>query len=262
MASRARFRPPLAALQHRLLVAGVVGATIGSVLYLGEHAWRGAVAALLVGVGAHLGVLGLVLLASFVWFRWLTVGLRLRDVERILDALELSGDETLLDLGTGDGVVAIAAAKRLPRGSVIATDAWQRPHGGRPLTPETVRANAAAEGVSARVDVRTASFEHLDLPDASVDAAIACFSLHHLEPAARERALFEMVRVLRPGGRLLVAEPIGRAEIAATLAQSGLSVRQTSRTFPRWLFGWVLGARLPRRDAAARAGSVSIALQK
>ena len=56
----------------------------------------------------------------------------------------------------------------------------------------------------------------------------------------RERALLEMARVLRHGGRLLAAEPRGRAEIAETLARAGLEVRHESRTFPRWLFGWVL----------------------
>ena len=130
MTSRARYRPPLVALQHRLLVAGVFGTTAGAVAHLGRAAWHGAFAALAVGVGVHLGVLGALLLGSFVWFRWLTAILRFRDVERLLDALELAGDEVVLDLGTGDGVVAIAAARRLPNGSVIALDDWQRPHRG------------------------------------------------------------------------------------------------------------------------------------
>lgn len=242
MTSKVRYRPPLAALQHRLLVLGVLGAAFGSVAYLGQDAWHGAARALAVGLGAHLGVLGLLLLGSFAWFRWLTAVLRFRDVERLLDALKLRGDEVLLDVGTGDGVVAIAAAKRMPQGSVIAADDWRRPHSGRSLSPAIARANAEAEGVGQRVRVCTTSFETLDIPSASVDVAVACFALHHLERDARERALGEMVRVLRPGGRLLVAEPVRRAEIAATLERAGLTVTRESRTFPRWLFGWVLGS--------------------
>lgn len=243
MTSRARYRPPLAALQHRLLAFGVLGATGGAIAHLGRDAWHGALAALAVGVGMHLGVLGALLLGSFVWFRWLTAVLRFRDVERLLDALELTGDEVVLDLGTGDGVVAIAAARRLPNGSVLAVDDWQRPHGGGSLTPAVAQANAAAEGVLERVRVTTAPFDRLTLPDASVDRAVACFSLHHLERETRRAALREMARVLRPGGRLLIAEPIQRADIADALAHAGLRVTRTSRTFPRWLFGWVLGTK-------------------
>jgi ubiquinone/menaquinone biosynthesis C-methylase UbiE len=248
MTTKARYRPPLAALQHRLLVLGVLGATAGSIAHLGKDAWHGAFAALGVGVGAHLGVLGLVSLASFVWFRFLTHELRARDVERLLDALALTGDEVLLDVGTGDGIVAISAAKRLPSGSVIAIDDWQRPHAGRALSPDTARANASAEGVAARVAVRTAPFDRLELPDASVDVAVACFSLHHLAHETRSSALREMARVLRPGGRLLAAEPARRDEIAATLASLGLEVRRASRTFPRWLFGWVVARKTVPRD--------------
>jgi SAM-dependent methyltransferase len=226
-----------------LLVFGVLGATAGSVAHLGQNAWHGALAALALGVGAHLGLLGLVLLGSFAWFRWLTGVLRFRDVERLLDALRLQGDEVLLDVGTGDGVVAIAAAKRLPHGSVIATDDWQRPHAGRSLTRDTARSNAQAEGVAARLRVCTAPFDRLELPDGSVDVAIACFSLHHLETPTRDGALREMARVLRPGGRLLVAEPKARDAIAAVLRGAGLGVWHESRTFPRWLFGWVLARR-------------------
>jgi SAM-dependent methyltransferase len=248
MTTRARYRPPLAALQHRLLVLGVLGATAGSVVHLGQHAWHGAFATLGVAVGAHLGIAGLLSLASFAWFRWLTHRLRFRDVERLLDALALTGNELLLDVGTGDGVVAITAAKRLPRGSVIAHDDWRRPHGGRALSPDAARTNATAEGVAARVQFGTSPFDHLDLPDASVDVAVACFSLHHLERATRDGALREMVRVLRPGGRLLAAEPVRRAEIAETLRRAGLEVRRESRTFPRWLFGWVLARKTVPRD--------------
>jgi SAM-dependent methyltransferase len=245
MTSRARYRPPLAALQHRLLVFGVLATSVGSVAYLGKDAWRGAVAALVVGVGAHLAVLGMFLLGSFAWFRWLTSVLRFRDVERLLDALDLRGNEVLLDVGTGDGVVAIAAAKRLPNGSVIAMDDWQRPHAGRALSSAKARSNAEAEGVGTRVRVGTMSFEDFELPSESVDVAVACFALHHLEPAVRQRALLEMVRVLRPGGRLLVAEPVHRAEIAVAFERSGLAVKRESRTFPRWLFGWISARKSP-----------------
>jgi arsenite methyltransferase len=243
MTTKARYRPPLAALQHRLFALGTLFVAFGAVTHWGRPALPLAVTALVLGLGAHLGVLGLVLLGSFAWFRWLTASLRFRDVERLLEALELRGDEVVVDLGTGDGVVAVGAAKRVPRGSVIAFDDWERPHGGRILSPDFARANAELEGVAARVRVATAPFDRLDVPDASVNAAVACFSLHHLERDVRTRALQELARVLAPNGRMLVAEPLHRTEIAETLERAGLRVTRGGRTFPRWLFGWVLARR-------------------
>ncbi|HTQ04971.1 MAG TPA: class I SAM-dependent methyltransferase [Polyangiaceae bacterium] len=243
MAKKAHYRPPLAALQHRLLATGVAFVAFGALTKLGREALPVTLAAFAVAIGAHLGVLGLVLLGSCAWFRWLTAVLRPRDVERLLDALELRGDEVIVDLGTGDGIVAVAAAKRVPRGSVIAVDDWRRPHGGHGHSPAVVEANAELEGVAGRVRVMTAPFDRLDLPNASVDAAIACFSLHHLERSARAGALHELARVLAPNGRLLVAEPLHRTEFATTLEQARFTVTRGGRTFPRALFGWVLARR-------------------
>jgi len=243
MTTKARYRLPLAALQHRLLAVGAICVAFGALTRVGRAALPLGVTAVVLGLGAHLGVLGVLLLGSFAWFRWLTAGLRLRDIERMLEALELRGDEVALELGTGDGVVAVALAKRVPHGNVLALDDWERPHGGRGLSPVAARANAELEGVAARVRVMTTPFDRIDLPDASVDVAVACFSLHHLERDVRTRALNELARVLAPNGRLLVSEPFHRAAIAETLARAGLRVTRGGRTFPRWLFGWVLAER-------------------
>ena len=102
----------------------------------------------------------------------------------------------VLDIAAGTGLVAIEAAKRTgPHGSVLATDfvpEWE-PH---------VRAAAAAAGVS-NVRFEAMAAEALAVPDASCDVVYCQFGLMFLaEPG---RALREMHRVLRPGGRLGVA---------------------------------------------------------
>jgi SAM-dependent methyltransferase len=243
MTTKARYRPPLAALQHRLLAVGILFVAFGALTHVGRPAAPLAFATIFIGLGAHLGVLGLLMLGSFAWFRWLTRVLRFRDVARLIDALELSGDEVVLDLGTGDGLVAVTLAKRVPRGKVFALDDWERPHVGRRLAAADVLVNAELEGVASRVQVTTSPFDRLALPDRSVDAAVACFSLHHLDAGVRTRALCELTRVLVPNGRVLVAEPFHRAEIARTLERAGLRVTRGGRTFPRWLFGWVIARR-------------------
>jgi len=101
-----------------------------------------------------------------------------------------------LDVATGTGLVAAEAAKRVgPDGSVLATDflpAWKR----------FVHETATEAGVT-NVTFAAMPAEALDLPDASFDVVYCQFGLMFVpEPV---RALREMRRVLRPGGRLGVA---------------------------------------------------------
>jgi SAM-dependent methyltransferase len=103
----------------------------------------------------------------------------------LLDAAGVGPDTRLLDIGTGPGVVAGAAAAR---GAVVtAVDA------------EPSMAEAAARNVPG-LDVRVAVLPDLPLPDGEFDAVTGNFVIHTTgDPAA---VLAELRRVLRPGGRL------------------------------------------------------------
>jgi len=123
----------------------------------------------------------------------------------ILDELALTGSETVLDMGCGRGAVLCAAAARLTTGRAIGVDLWQADQTGN--TPQTTLANAALEGVADRVEVRTADMTALPLDDASVDVVVSNLAIHNLAGAdGRRAALHEAVRVLRPGGRLAIAD--------------------------------------------------------
>ncbi|TWF82744.1 class I SAM-dependent methyltransferase [Kitasatospora viridis] len=126
--------------------------------------------------------------------------------ERELDGAGLRGDEQLLDLGCGRGAVLITAAKRLPTGRAVGVDLWvgKDQSGNR---PGTTLANARAAGVADRVAVHTADITELPFPDASFDVVTSALVIHNIPvPALRHRALDEAVRVLRPGGQLLIAD--------------------------------------------------------
>lgn len=124
---------------------------------------------------------------------------------RILDELRLRGDETVLDLGCGRGAVLLAAAKRLPRGRAMGIDLWRADQTGN--SPSATMANAELENVTDRIEVQTADMTALPFADHSVDVIVSNLAIHNIpDRASRRLALSEAARVLRPGGRLAIAD--------------------------------------------------------
>lgn len=109
----------------------------------------------------------------------------------VVDRLELSGDEVVLDAGCGTGRVTATVLERLPHGRVVALD------GSEAMVTET----AALLGEDPRVRVLRADLtEELPFDDAAFDAILSTSTLHwvHDHPAVFAR----FARVLRGGGRL------------------------------------------------------------
>ncbi|MEV6703381.1 class I SAM-dependent methyltransferase [Streptomyces sp. NPDC051453] len=131
---------------------------------------------------------------------------KLRVWKRELDRAALKGDEQLLDLGCGRGAVLIEAAGRLPTGRAVGVDLWsgKDQSGNR---PEVTLANAAAAGVADRVEVQTADMTELPFADGSFDVVTSALAIHNIPSRERRyRAVDEAMRVLRPGGQLLIAD--------------------------------------------------------
>lgn len=118
--------------------------------------------------------------------------------ERVVRLARLRPGESILDVGCGTGMLAIAA-KRLvgPTGTVYGIDA----------SPEMIaRAQKKAKKAGVEVEFTNAVAEALPFRDAQVDVVLASMVIHHLPHAARQQCFFEMRRVLKPGGRLLAVD--------------------------------------------------------
>jgi ubiquinone/menaquinone biosynthesis C-methylase UbiE len=123
--------------------------------------------------------------------------------DEILDKAQLKPGETLLDVGTGDGLVAFGALDRLDRtGHVIFSDISQD-------LLDHCRKAAEAEGLLDQCSFVRASADSLaEIADASVDVVTTRSVLIYVKDKAA--ALREFYRVLRPGGRVSLFEPINR----------------------------------------------------
>ncbi|ONH32641.1 SAM-dependent methyltransferase [Pseudofrankia asymbiotica] len=202
--------PPRYGVDAPAFVAGLGVAGVASCLAAARRR-RGRVA---------MAAAGGVLLASTGVYLHTTLRGKLRVWERELDRAGLKGDERLLDLGCGRGAVLIAAATRLPSGRAVGADLWSgKDQSGN--GPEATLANAAAAGVADRVEVHTADMTALPFADGSFDVVTSALAIHNIPSSeGRLRAVDEAMRVLRPGGRLLVADlwPMAR-KYAAHLGQ-------------------------------------------
>lgn len=158
----------------------------------------------------------------------------------VLDGLGLRGDEQALDLGCGRGAVLIAVARRLTTGRAFGVDLWRTvDQSGN--AEKVTRANAEAAGVSGRVSLDTADMTGLPYPDESFDLIVSSLAIHNI-PAApdRLRALDEALRVLRPGGRLVIADINATEAYRAHLVERGLSPTVRPVGWRMWYGGpWV-----------------------
>ena len=111
---------------------------------------------------------------------------------------ELSAGEVVLDLGSGGGIDTILAAKRIgPSGRAIGLDIVA-------AMIERANTNAAEAGVDGWTEFLLGEMERIPLPDGSVDVVISNGVLNL--SARKSRALAEMFRVLKPGGRVALAD--------------------------------------------------------
>jgi SAM-dependent methyltransferase len=114
------------------------------------------------------------------------------DFFRLLQAVGIGlPGQDVLDIGTGTGALAIPFARQGAR--VVGVDASEE---------QLAAARSVAEGEGLRLDLRFALAEETGLPDASFDAVTASMCWPYFDTA---RMVGEVLRLLRPEGRLLVA---------------------------------------------------------
>ncbi len=152
----------------------------------------------------------------------LTLGRERRFRERLIAPVRLQPGESVLDVGCGTGTLALVAKRQVGNGAVAGIDA----------SPEMIqRARHKAGRASLQLKFEVASADALPFPDGSFDVVLCTVTLHHLRRSMRSAAVAEMRRVLKPSGRVLLADFVfGKKRTVAGLLHHHIGMKPDELT--------------------------------
>jgi arsenite methyltransferase len=152
--------------------------------------------------------------------------------ERMLALHRWRGDERVLDVGTGRGLLLVGAARRLKNGNAVGLDIWN-PADLSGNSKERTECNLRIEGVTEHCSLVSESADRMSFEDGAFDVVLSNLCLHNIyDPAARRQACLEVARVLRPGGTAIISDYKRTREYARVFEGAGMEV---TRHAPNWL---------------------------
>ena len=117
---------------------------------------------------------------------------------RTANLARIQPGEQVLDVGCGTGTLAMEVARRVGRAGRVA--------GVDPGTQQIARARAKAARRNLPIDFQIGVIEQLAFPDQTFDVVFSTLMMHHLPASLKRQGLAEIARVLKPGGRLVIAD--------------------------------------------------------
>ena len=153
--------------------------------------------------------------------------------DRMLGMLNWKGDEQVLDVGTGRGLLMIGAAKKLTTGKAVGIDIWSTKDLSGNAMDKTLR-NADLEGVRNKIDVQSGDASAMKFPDASFDVVVSNLCIHNIPSrAGRDQACREIIRVLKPGGKAIISDFIKTGDYVKAFKAAGAVTSRTGLDFLR-----------------------------
>lgn len=172
---------------------------------------------------------------------------KFRHRDRMLNMVEWKGNESVLDIGTGRGLMMIGAARKLSTGKAVGIDIWSTKDLSGNARAKTLR-NAEIEGVANKVEVQNGDAAAMKFPDGSFDVVFSNLCIHNIPTReGRDKACREILRVLKPGGKAIISDFIKTGDYVRVFKAAGAV---TSRTGMDFLFTFP-----PLRIVEARKGS-------
>ena len=124
--------------------------------------------------------------------------------QRTINLAQLQPGEQVLDVGCGTGTLALEAARWVGReGRVTGID---------PGDQQIAHARAKAARRQVDIDFQVGVIEQLPFLDQTFDVVLSTLMMHHLPAPLKRQGLAEIARVLKPGGRLVIADFMHKQE--------------------------------------------------
>ncbi|MFI5134424.1 MAG: class I SAM-dependent methyltransferase [Chitinophagales bacterium] len=156
------------------------------------------------------------------WMLLYSIYGKLKHRDRILNMIDWKGSEVVLDIGTGRGLLAIGAAKRLTSGKSIGIDIWNTEDLSKNKIENTIN-NVALEGVKDKVEIKNDNVMSMSFADDTFDIVISNLCLHNIYNIEdRKKACNEICRVLREGGTGVISDFKHIKEYKNNFVQLGL----------------------------------------
>jgi ubiquinone/menaquinone biosynthesis C-methylase UbiE len=131
--------------------------------------------------------------------------------QRTINLACIQPGEQVLDVGCGTGTLAMEVQSRVGRaGAVCGVD---------PGAQQIAHARAKAARRHVPVEFQVGVIEQLPFPDQSFDVVFSTLMMHHLPAPLKRQGLAEIARVLKPGGRLVIADFKHKQERAGPAAR-------------------------------------------
>ncbi|GAA0739698.1 class I SAM-dependent methyltransferase [Clostridium oceanicum] len=146
--------------------------------------------------------------------------------DRIVDSVDWKGNEKVLDVGIGRGLVAIKAAKKLTTGKLIGIDIWKGKGDILDNTKFYINKNMKIEGVEDKIKIKTQNASALSFKDESFDVVLSNLCIHNIhDKDERIKAICEMARVVKKDGTLVLSDFRHTIEHKKLLCDMGFKVK-------------------------------------
>lgn len=161
--------------------------------------------------------------------------LKFRERDWLIQNLNITGKEKVLDVGCGQGLLTIAIAQKLSQGDVVGIDIWSSSDQSN-NSPKMTLSNAKAEGVSEKVHLVTAHAQEMPFGNAEFDLIVSSWALHNISfKAERRKALHEIDRLLKERGQVAIMDIYHTKEYTNYFIEK--KYRNVHRLGPRYTFG-------------------------
>lgn len=154
---------------------------------------------------------------------------RARDL--MISKIKWTGNETVLDIGSGTGLLMNAAAKKITSGKVYGIDIWR----AEDLSHNTLSnafLNAELENVNDKIEILTQDARSLSFADNTFNVILSQLCIHNIDDKVKqEKACFEIARVLKSNGIALIEDYIPTHAYAKAFQKAGLYVISSKNYF-------------------------------